>query len=90
MKEIKRVQAGAVLSNSPSGLISLQFTDFEDGGHFGLHPKVTENSLILVDPQRPHAYGVELGGSPEALKRVANALLSLARKQTGESDADAE
>lgn len=86
MQDIKRLKVGAVCGNSPQGTISIELVDF-DGGPFDLAAKRTDLSVVLVDPNRPSGYGVEIGGQPEQLKQFANALLAVARSaEKGDSD----
>lgn len=87
MQDLKRLKVGAVLANSPAGTLSISLVPF-DGGDFELAPKKTASSLVLVDPNRPSAYGVEIGGNPEELKQFANALLAIARKADTGDESD--
>ena len=78
MKDYKRLQAGAVLGNTASGVVVARIVDY-DGGDFELSPKVGENIVVLVDPNRPAAYGFQIEGEPEALKRLGNALIKASK-----------
>lgn len=93
MKDNRRIAAGVALYNSPSGWLIADVRDF-DGGDFELHPKVTDDgALILVDPQRPAGYGLEIRGDADALVRLGAALQRIgrdARNNDGDTDTDAE
>lgn len=90
MKDVRRLAAGAQLGNGADGTLHVTFVDF-DGGVFDLAPKMTENSLIFVDPQRPAGYGFSINATdPAILKRVANALNSLARSMEGDDSSSEE
>lgn len=78
MQDVKRLKVGAICGNSPTGTLSIELVDF-DGGPFDLSAKRTDYSLVLVDPNRPSGYGVEIGGRPEQLRQFANALMAIAR-----------
>lgn len=86
MKDYKRLALGAVVGNTVSGVVGVQLVDY-DGGEFQLSPKIGDGVLILVDPQRPASYGLQIQGSPEQLRALANALSAVAR---GTSNADAD
>lgn len=84
IKDYKRLAAAAHLHNdNQNGFVVLEFVD-HDGGYFELLPKITDNAIILADVNRA-AYGVQLQGDPAVLKRVANALNTLARSMEGDS-----
>lgn len=85
MKEIKRVAAGVRLGNTADGIIVADIVDF-DGGDYDLQPRISDDSLVLVDPNRPTAYGIRITGTPEALGRVGRALLTLERKAKSDGD----
>jgi hypothetical protein len=90
MQDIKRLKVGAVLGNSPQGILSLQVVPF-DGGDFGLVAKRTDNGVVLVDPNRPASYGIEIAGDSESLKQLANALLAVARgNKSDDADTDGD
>lgn len=92
MKDYKRLRVGVEMFNSPNGFVVLDLKEY-DGGDFELHPKLTEDgALVLVDPNRPATYALQIQGEPEALKRFANALRKLADGGASDSDdtADAE
>lgn len=90
MKDYKRLAVGAVLGNTPSGMVALDVVDY-DGGKFELQPKIYPGGLILVDPNRPAAYGLQITGSPESLKRLGNALIAAGRLAgDGDSNDDAD
>jgi hypothetical protein len=85
MQDIKRLKVGAILGNSPSGVVQVNFVPFE-GGDFNLSPKKHEDGLVMVDPNRPMGYGFEIVGDADSLKQVANALLAVARNKAGEAE----
>ena len=87
MKEIKRLGAAAFLHNDPANQYVILTLQDWDGGHFDLHPRMTENALILPDAQRP-AYSLQLDGDPAVLKRFANSILSLVRSMEDDSSDD--
>jgi hypothetical protein len=87
VKEIKRLAAGAVLSNDASGFINVNVVDF-DGGEFGLHPRIDDTGVVLVDPNRPGGYGIRIAGDPAVLDRLGKALLTVSRNAKGQSDED--
>ncbi len=76
------------MGNTVSGMVKLDAVEY-DGGEFELTPKIYPGGLILVDPQRPAAYGVQIVGSPETLKQLGNALIAASRLKS-DDDADAE
>jgi hypothetical protein len=78
VKDYKRLNVGAVCGNTPSGVIGINVVDY-DGGDFKLHPKIYPGGLILVDPNRPAAYGVQFTGTSENLKALGNALIAASR-----------
>lgn len=89
MQDVKRLKVGAVCGNTQSGLIAIQLVEY-DGGDFNLVPKKFDGGLVLVDPNRPAAYGLQIQGEPEQLKQLANALLAVARGGAkNDDDADA-
>lgn len=88
MKDIKRLATGAVLSNGSDGIFTLTFVPY-DGGDFELIPKQTPDGLVLVDPQRPNAFGVRLAGDADSLDRVAKALAAVSRSLKGPATDDA-
>lgn len=88
MKDYKRLTVGAQLGNTPSGLVVAHLVDF-DGGDFNLVPKIFDGGLILVDPNRPAAYGFQIEGSPENLKKLGQALMKAAKDTSGD-DVDDE
>ncbi len=90
MKENNRLRLAASLGNTPDGVIFLRLEDF-DGGEFNLPALTDEEGVLLPDPQSPR-YAVKVTGSnPAALKRFANALNALARKQeSGDGDSDGD
>lgn len=79
LKDYKRLSAGVSLRNSPEGLIVVQAEDY-DGGSFGLLPKISDESIYLVDVNRPTGYGLAITGTPEALDRLGKALQALSRQ----------
>ena len=90
MQDLKRLRVGAAISNSPAGFPSVELVEY-DGGPFNLAPKKMDDGLILVDPNRPAAYGLQIvSRDPAVLKQFANALLAVARKQESGEDTDAE
>jgi hypothetical protein len=86
---MKRLKVGAVLGNTPTGVLVADIQEF-DGGPFELISKRFENGIVIVDPNRPASYGLQIQGTPEALKQLGNALLSVARSSAGESDTNDE
>lgn len=87
IKDYKRLATAAFLHNdNQHQYVVLEFVD-HDGGYFELHPKITDNAIILADVNRA-AYGLQIQGNPAALKRVANALNTLARNMEGDSDSE--
>lgn len=90
MKDYKRLRAGAEMFNSPNGFVILNITDF-DGGEFELNPKITDDgALVLVDPNRPATYSLQIQGEPDALKRLANALLKLSKGSASDDSDDVD
>lgn len=88
MKDYKRLKVAAVCGNTPSGVVGVDMVEY-DGGDFELHPKIYPGGLVLVDPNRPASYGLQITGTSETLKALANALLA-ASKMTDGSDAAEE
>lgn len=82
IKDYKRLAAAAYLHNN-NGFVNLTFVN-HDGGHFELPPKITNNAIVLADPDQPR-YALQIDGDPEVLKRVANALNTLARNIENDS-----
>lgn len=89
MQDMKRLKVGAVLGNTTSGLVAVNLVEY-DGGEVGLVPKKFDGGLMLVDPNRPLGYGVQITGEPEQLKQLGNALLAVARGAKSDDDTDAE
>lgn len=88
MKDYKRLKVGAVCGNTPSGLIAINLVEY-DGGEFNLVPKKFENGIVLVDPNRPAAYGLQISGGPEQLRALGSALIAASRgSSTDETDAE--
>jgi hypothetical protein len=84
LKDYKRLAAGIRGRNDIANqTVILQVEDF-DGGEFELHPKVGEQSIVMVDPSRPSGYAWTIVGQPEALTRFANAIHALARRLDGD------
>lgn len=88
MQDIKRLKVGAVCGNTSSGVIAINLVEY-DGGDFSLVPKKFDGGLVLVDPQRPAGYGLQIMGEPEQLTQLANALLSVARGSKKDDTTDA-
>lgn len=90
MQDYNRLRVGAVLGNTPTGVLVANIVEY-DGGEFELSPKKFDSGLVLVDPNRPAAYGFQIQGDPEQLRQLANALLAVARGGSKSStDTDAE
>ena len=89
MQDVKRLKVGAVIGNTVSGVVGIELVEY-DGGDFGLVPKKFDGGLVLVDPQRPAAYGLQIHGEPEQLKQLGNALLAVARGAKSDDDSDAD
>lgn len=88
MQDLKRLRVGAYISNSAAGFPSIELVEY-DGGDFSLAVKKLDDGLILVDPNRPAGYGLQIVSSdPAVLKQFANALLAVARKQESGDDTD--
>ena len=89
MKSNSRVKLSGVVGNHPDGYLVLRVEDF-DGGDFGLEALQDDNTLLLPSATAP-GYQVALTASnPAALKRLANALNAMARKQEGANESDDE
>ena len=88
MQDMKRLKVGAVLGNTPTGTLVADIVEF-DGGPYELVAKRFENGVVLVDPNRPSGYGLQIQGSAEALKQLGNALLTVSRAASND-DSDAE
>lgn len=88
MQDLKRLKVGAVLGNTQSGVVVVQLVEY-DGGDFNLVPKKFDGGIVLVDPNRPAAYGLQIEGTAETLKQLGNALLATSRSLSGtDSDSD--
>lgn len=75
MKDYHGLNVGAALGNHPNGTLHVNFVEF-DGGEFQLQPKLVDDGVILVDPNRSNAYGVYLRATdPDVLRSVAEVLL---------------
>ena len=88
MKNFKRLAAAADFQNHPAGYLVMNVTNF-DGGEFELLPKSDGRALYLPSAEAP-GYRVAVTGEPEVLKRFGNAILALARAQSGEDDSDTD
>ncbi len=93
MKSYKRLKVAAQCGNTPSGMLAVHFGEY-DGGDFELDPKIFDGGLVLVDPSRPAAYGIQFTGTPESLNAVAKAFQAAARLASSDDtdtddDADA-
>ncbi len=87
MKPNSRIQLAATLSNGPDGLLHLHVADF-DGGVYSLQAQTDDDAVVLPNPLAPR-YEVAISGSnPRALKRLANALQTLARNQENADNGD--
>jgi predicted GTPase len=89
VKDYKRLRVGAVCGNTASGMIAVDLVPY-DGGDFELAPKVYDGGVVLVDPQRPAAYGIQFMGTPETLNAVAKAFQAAARLASDDKEPDAE